>query len=132
MAFCSSCGAEVQGKFCAKCGTPMGASASSSTAATASAGLDENLASALCYLVGVLTGILFLVIEPYSRNRTIRFHAFQSIFAWIASVVIGMALSTFSYVIVALPFIGWMIYILLWTAYSLGVLGLWLFLMYKA
>ena len=110
----------------------MGASASSSSSVASAAGLDENVASALCYLVGVLTGILFLVIEPYSRNRTIRFHAFQSIFAWLASVVIGMALSMFSYLVVALPFIGWMIYILLWTAYSLGVLALWLFLMYKA
>jgi uncharacterized membrane protein len=80
----------------------------------------------------VLTGILFLVIEPYSRNRVIRFHAFQSIFAWIAAIVIGMVLSMISYVFVAIPFIGWLIYILLWTVFSLGVLGLWLFLMYKA
>jgi uncharacterized membrane protein len=94
--------------------------------------MDENVAAALCYLLGVLTGVLFLVLEPYNRNPVIRFHAFQSIFAWIAAIVIGMVLSTVSYAIVALPFIGWLIYILLWTAFSLGVLGLWLFLMYKA
>ena len=137
MAFCSSCGAEVQGRYCAKCGTPMGSGAGPSAAGASSSSstgavLDENVASALAYLVGVLTGILFLVIEPYSRNRTVRFHAFQSIAAWVASIVIGMVLSMFSYLIVALPFIGWMIYILLWTAFSLGVLGLWLYLMYKA
>lgn len=96
------------------------------------AGLEENVAAALCYLVGVLTGILFLVIEPYNRNPTIRFHAFQSIFAWIASMVLGMALSMFSYPISAIPFIGWIIDILLWMAFSLGVLVLWLYLMYKA
>ena len=90
------------------------------------------MAGALCYLLGVLTGVLFLVIEPYSRNRTIRFHAFQSIFAWIAAIVVGMVLSMISYVFVAIPFIGWIIYILLWTVFSLGILGLWLFLMYKA
>jgi uncharacterized membrane protein len=95
-------------------------------------GLEENVAAALCYLVGVLTGILFLVIEPYNRNPTIRFHAFQSIFAWIAAMSIGMGLSLFSYPISALPFIGWIIDILLWLAFSLGVLVLWLFLMYKA
>ena len=94
--------------------------------------MDENVVAALCYLLGVLTGILFLVIEPYNRNRVIRFHAFQSIFAWIAAIVIGMVLSTVSYVFVAVPFIGWLIYILLWTAFSLGILALWLFLMYKA
>ena len=142
MAFCASCGAEVQGKFCAKCGTPIdpvaaGAPPPPPTPRSApsigqAAGLEENVAAALCYLVGVLTGILFLVIEPYNRNPTIRFHAFQSIFAWIAAMVIGMALSMFSYPIAALPFIGWIIDILLWLAFSLGVLVLWLFLMYKA
>ena len=95
------------------------------------AGLEENVAAALCYLVGVLTGILFLVIEPYNRNPTIRFHAFQSIFAWISSMVLGMALSMLSYPISAIPFIGWIIDILLWLAFSLGVLVLWLYLMYK-
>ena len=49
-------------------------------AAAQAAGLDENVVAALCYLAFVLTGILFLVIEPYNRNPTIRFHAFQSIF----------------------------------------------------
>ena len=144
MAFCATCGAEVQGKFCAKCGAPSGAAAGGAAAVppppatpyapapAASAGMDENVVAALCYLLGVLTGILFLVIEPYNRNRVIRFHAFQSIFAWIAAIVIGMVLSTVSYVFVAVPFIGWLVYILLWTAFSLGVLALWLFLMYKA
>ena len=136
MPFCSSCGFEVQGKFCAKCGAAQGASASAvpatGAAAAASTGLEENVAAALCYLVGVLTGILFLVLEPYNRNPVIRFHAFQSIFAWIAAIVIGMGLSMFSYPIAALPFIGWLVDILLWLAFSLGVLVLWLFLMYKA
>jgi uncharacterized membrane protein len=94
--------------------------------------MDENVVAALCYLLGVLTGILFLVLEPYNRNPVIRFHAFQSIFVWIAAIVLGMAVSVLAYPIAALPFIGWLIDILLWLAFSLGVFGLWLFLMYKA
>src|SRR5665213_1179671 len=145
MAFCASCGTEVQGRFCAKCGAPSGAPASSpagppppgpvytpAPSVPASAGMDENVAAALCYLLGVLTGILFLVLEPYNRNPVIRFHAFQSIFVWIAAIVMGMAVSVLAYPIAALPFIGWLIDILLWMVFSLGVLGLWLFLMYKA
>src|SRR5690349_22100642 len=141
MAFCANCGAEVQGRFCPKCGTPSGSSTSpppggaqtsssapGSASAAAPAGIEENVAAALCYLVGVLTGILFLVLEPYNRNPVIRFHAFQSIFAWIGAIVLGMVLSMFSYPISALPFIGWLIDILLWLAFSLGVLVLWLFL----
>lgn len=142
MAFCASCGAEVQGKFCAKCGAPSGFAAGASTgpgaggAAPASAAsssvIEENVAAALCYLVGVLTGILFLVLEPYNHNKVIRFHAFQAIFAWIAAMVIGMALNILSYPIAALPFIGWLLDILLWLAFSLGVVAAWLYLMYKA
>ena len=139
MPFCASCGAEVQGKFCAKCGSPVaGASSSGFSSAgppatsAAPAAIDEHIAAALCYLVWVLTGILFLVLEPYNRNPVIRFHAFQSIFAWIAAMVIGMVLSMVAYPIAAVPFIGWLIVILLWLAFSLGALALWLFLMYKA
>ena len=47
-------------------------------------------------------------------------------------MVVGIVLSMVSYVFVAVPFIGWLIYILLWTAFSLGLLVLWIFLMYKA
>ena len=101
-------------------------------APAASAGIEENVAAALCYLVGVLTGVLFLVLEPYNRNRVVRFHAFQSIFLWIAAMVTGMVLSVLAYPIAALPFIGWLIVILMWLAFSLGILVLWLFLMYKA
>src|ERR1044071_8295349 len=122
MAFCSSCGAEGQGKFCPGCGRPMGGAAPASSSppsggsytagfsASAPAAIEENVVAALCYLVGVLTGILFLVIEPYNRNPVIRFHAFQSIFSWIAAIVTGMVLSTVSYFFVAVPFVGWIIY----------------------
>ncbi len=56
-------------------------------AAIPAAGLTPNVAGALTYLVGAITGILFLVIDPFKTDRFVRFHAFQSIFfnlAWIA------------------------------------------------
>ena len=94
--------------------------------------MDENVVAALCYLLGVLTGILFLVLEPYNRNPVIRFHAFQSIFVWIAAIVTGIVLSIVAIPLAALPFIGWLIVLLMWLAFSLGILVLWVFLMYKA
>ena len=100
--------------------------------AAQASGMADNVASALCYLLGLLTGILFLVLAPYNQNRTIRFHAFQSIFFWIAVIVGGMALSMISFVILALPFVGWVISFLLSLAYWLGAVVLWLYLMYKA
>jgi uncharacterized membrane protein len=45
------------------------------------------------------------LIEPYSKNRTIRFHAFQSIFFWLAWIAISIALSiVFGILAMALPF----------------------------
>ena len=95
MAFCASCGAPVEGKFCAKCGAPMGAAVPPPGAAPgpAAAGMTDNAASALCYVLGLITGILFLVLAPYNQNKTIRFHAFQSIFLSIAWIVISMVVN---------------------------------------
>jgi uncharacterized membrane protein len=59
----------------------------------AAAGMTDNAASALCYVLGLITGILFLVLAPYNQNKTIRFHAFQSIFLSIAWIVISMVIN---------------------------------------
>src|SRR5659263_765145 len=42
-----------------------------------SMGLDENIAGALCYFLGFITGIVFLLTEK--DNKFIKFHAIQSI-----------------------------------------------------
>jgi uncharacterized membrane protein len=95
MAFCATCGAAVEGSFCAKCGSQVGAapSASSGTAMQVSGAMADNVASALCYLVGLITGIIFLVLAPYNKNPVIRFHAFQSIFMNVAWIVIAFGLN---------------------------------------
>ena len=95
MAFCASCGSAVEGQFCAKCGSQVGAPSSvpSGPAMQASGTMADNVASALCYLVGLITGIVFLVLAPYNQNRVIRFHAFQSIFLNVAWIVIAVGLN---------------------------------------
>jgi len=94
--------------------------------------LQENVAAALCYSLWVLTGVLFLVIEPYSRNRNIRFHAFQSIFSWIGVVALSILASIVHGIIWPIPFVGWLMDILLWSAFTVGGFALWVMLMYKA
>lgn len=96
MAFCAKCGAQLNAGsgFCAACGTAVsgqsvttsGAASAPATspAGTASSGMTNNVAGCLCYLVGWVTGLIFLVIEPYKNDRFVRFHAFQSIFLSIA------------------------------------------------
>ena len=41
-----------------------------------STGLDENVAGFFCYLLGCITGIVFLVVEK--KSRFVKFHAMQS------------------------------------------------------
>jgi uncharacterized membrane protein len=102
MAFCANCGAQVEGRFCAKCGAPLAAEATTGTTTTGTTipppaapaqagGLSDNVAAALCYLLTIVTGVLFLVLEPYNKNKTIRFHAFQAIFlgiSWFVMVIV--------------------------------------------
>ncbi|MGH9723302.1 MAG: hypothetical protein ACRD8O_24080 [Bryobacteraceae bacterium] len=124
MPFCSNCGAAVEGRYCPKCGTPMGAAGGETgpgaSPSAGSAGLTDNVASALCYLLGLFTGIVFLLIAPYNKNRTIRFHAFQSIFLHLA--VLAVSVFVFS----ALRF-AWMLI----PVFQLAMLALWLYLLYK-
>jgi uncharacterized membrane protein len=43
-------------------------------------------------VLGLITGIIFLVLAPYNKNRVIRFHAFQSIFLHVACIVGGIGI----------------------------------------
>ena len=87
---------------------------------TTAGGLDENLAAALAYALGWITGAAFLLIEP--SNKFVRFHALQSV------LVFG-TLSIAWLVAMAIPFLGWLIALVLIPPLSVI---LWLLLMFKA
>ena len=99
----------------------------------ANSGLGANTAGALAYLAGIVTGILFLVIDPYKSDRFVRFHAFQSIFfnvawiaLWIAWMIVGLVLGAITkglFFFLQVP-----IDLLL----MVGGFCLWAFLMYSA
>lgn len=97
-------------------------------------GLAPNVAAALSYVLGLVTGLIFVLIER--ENRYVRFHAFQSILysvawlilviAWnILAVIIGMASP-------ALGLIFGLIGILVWLVLGLGAFVLWIVLIVKA
>jgi uncharacterized membrane protein len=130
MAFCSACGAEVSGAaFCPKCGAAQGAAAAPGGAAVASptAGLDENVAGLLCYVLGWITGLIFFLID---KRPFVRFHAIQSIGMSIALfavyLVIGVLFTMLHFM--SMGFLALAIYPLL----GLLVFALWIFMMYKA
>jgi uncharacterized membrane protein len=132
MAYCVHCGSELTGRFCARCGAPVGGPPPPPSAAPPLSGLQENVASALCYLLLVLSGVLFLVIEPYNRNHVVRFHAFQSIFVWVGVVIASIAVAIISQFWALIPFIGRLVSSVVWSAFGVGVFVLWVVLMYKA
>ena len=95
-----------------------------------STGLSPNVAGALAYLLGPLTGILFLVLEK--ENRFVRFHAAQSVLVSIAMVVLSIALTVLNSILAIIPILGWIVGILLTLVVGLGTFVLWLLLMFQA
>jgi uncharacterized membrane protein len=85
-----------------------------------SSGLDENVAAALAYALGWITGAFFLLTEP--SNRFVRFHAWQS-------VILFGGLSIAWFIGVSIPLVGWAVAFVLILPLSAV---LWLLLMFKA
>jgi uncharacterized membrane protein len=83
--------------------------------------------------LGFISGIIFLVIEPYKNDKFVRFHAFQSIFFNVALIVFWIAYSIVASIlgIVSLGFLA-VVMGLVGLLISLAVLAYWIFLMYKA
>lgn len=127
MPFCGTCGAPVEGRFCAKCGGAVaGGPAAGGSGVPATGGLPENTASALCYLLTFVTGIIFLVLEPYNKNPTVRFNAFQAIFLGVGIIVFEVVLS-FIVTILHLWALGFLFSLL-----GLAFFVLWIYLMISA
>jgi uncharacterized membrane protein len=99
-------------------------------ASTGGTGLSPNIAAALSYLVGFITGILFLVMEPYKRDPFVRFHAFQSIFFSVAIFVLQIIWSMVMGLMFSFGMLG--LLGLIASLVGLAVFVLWLFLMFKA
>ena len=121
MAFCTGCGKEIPAgsAACPSCGQ-AGAGGAVSAPVASSGGLTDNVAGALAY-VTFIPAIIFLVMEPYNKNKFIRFHAFQCLFFTLACFVLGILL-------MFIPILGAIVGLLLW----LGEIGLWIILVLKA
>jgi uncharacterized membrane protein len=144
MAACTKCGSVVSdgASFCSVCGSPISMVTSPvapppppppmAPMGAASAGMTSNVAGALAYLFGLVTGIIFLVLEPYKRDPFVRFHAFQSIFLNVALIIFGIVWSNI--IVMGMLSLGflWTIFSLIGTLVYLAFFLLWLFLMYKA
>lgn len=132
MAFCTSCGAPIPAgsavcPACSRSAAPPSTGAPAGTTAQASVGgLTDNVAGALAY-VTIIPAIIFLVLEPYNRNKFIKFHSFQSIFFAVAWTALWVVLN----IIVHIPLLGWLT-VLIWPLVGLAGFVIWLVLVLKA
>ena len=90
-----------------------------------STGLTENVAGLLCYILGWVSGVIFILIEQ--ENKFVRFHAIQSIVIFGSITVVSIALS----ILGSIPYLGVVFNI------ANGIIGLlafvlWIVLMVKA
>ena len=84
-----------------------------------STGLQENVAGLLCYVLGWISGIVFLILEP--KNKFVRYHAIQSIIVFGAITIVMAVLSP-------IPVVGNVFFWILWV---IGII-FWVVLMVKA
>jgi len=161
MGVCSSCGATTKegAAYCGQCGKPVVAASQAQASYTpvqavgseaqasytpvqvptpppagfaASQGLSSNAAAALAYLLGFVSGILFLLLEPYNHDRFVRFHAFQSIIYCVACIVFHIAWSVVTGILIHFAAFILLLSAPLHLLVSLGLFGYWLFLMFQA
>lgn len=81
--------------------------------------MDTNIAAALAYVWFV--AILWLVLEPYSKDRFIRFHSFQALAFGVVAFVINVILGF-------IPILGFLVSIPL----DIVLVLIWAFCIFKA
>jgi uncharacterized membrane protein len=84
-----------------------------------STGIQPNVAGLLAYLLGLISGIVFFVIEK--ENKFVRFHAMQSI-------CLSGGLFVASIVLTFIPILGWIVLLVL----QLASVVFWIICMIKA
>ena len=101
-----------------------------SSAVKSSTGLASNVGGLLAYILGPITGVLFLVLEK--EDRFVRFHAMQSVVVGVALIAVSIAFSIFSSVLAFIPVLGWTVALVAGLGLAVVSFGLWILLMVRA
>ena len=131
---CPECEARMPetAAFCPGCGRRMTAALSVEEPAKEKVGLlSENIAGALAYLTFV-PAIVFLLREPYRRNRFVRFHSVQCLLLWAMGALLALALKVASMLLFVIPFVGPLFTVLVLVIVALGTVAIWMVLVVKA
>ncbi len=106
MPFCTQCGNQVARTdyFCARCGARQTAPSASTSPpppppppprrVDIASGVSPRTASILCYIpwVGWVAAIVVLASNAFRENRTVRFHAFQGLYLFVAWLIVQWVL----------------------------------------
>lgn len=96
MPFCSQCGNAVtpSDRFCGRCGAGQPQAGSRPPGFRPGpgdpfSGISPRTASILCYVpwIGWVAAIIVLAADRFRHNRDIRFHAFQGLYLFVASLM---------------------------------------------
>jgi len=90
---------------------------------------NYRVIAALSYLLGAITGVIFLYVEPYNQDEFVRFHARQSIIFSIAWFAVQIIVSVFI-AVMPNPISGLLAFLL--KVFNIGTAIFWVILMYKA
>jgi uncharacterized membrane protein len=127
---CSQCAFQMPqtAVFCPGCGRDM---ETHPLAQGIVGGLPENIAGALAYL-SFVPAVIFLLLDPYRRNRFVRFHSAQCLILWLVGIVIALGLRLLGIVVFMIPVLGPLLVVIVTVAFVLGAVLLWFVLIIKA
>ena len=136
--FCPGCGRrtwepgnEVQPAINRPAPRIMNPPAPSSSAVSTPVRREDTLLAALAYIT-CIPAVFFVLVEPFKRNRFVRFHSFQSIFLAVTTILVAVVMRILYSIFVLIPVVG---FLAAWLASAVLLLGwgiLWMVLLVKA
>jgi uncharacterized membrane protein len=127
---CPDCAASMpdSAAYCPGCGRPM---QEIERARGKVGAMPEPIAGALAYFT-FIPAVIFLLVEPYKKNRFVRFHSFQCLGAFLVVLIVAAIMRIAAALIGLIPLLGPLFVVLLSVILAFGFFMLWLLMLVKA
>lgn len=93
--------------------------------------LPRNIAGALAYFT-FIPAIVFLTLDPYRRDRFVRFHSIQCLLLWLAGLLLTLAIRLLALVLLLIPVVGILLVSLISVLAGLAAFFVWLVAVVKS
>lgn len=134
MPYCTNCGGQVDSRasFCPNCGTaqPRPGATAQPQFQDFLGGMSDRTACILCYIpvLGVIPALVFLASHRYRRNVRVRFNAFQSLYLFVAWLIVSSAFP----ILLSVNFPGWGAEMAIIALLKIALFVCWIYLLVKA